>query len=350
MLDVNALTQHINQHPQLEPQDVIKFLYQGEFGCGHLIPDYSDAYDRFCAEWDMAVTCEENVFEPLNHDFCRVNLGAAKASGIPMSLVLRMFFSSACVCGNKSNLNTQLDYVLSLAENVDITLDAQGFLKELDKYKALDLPLMSHSKAYHAAYTPSYRVIKADYAFYSALFTKMYALMHEKPNFTLVIDGMAASGKTSLATLISTIIPCNVVPADCFFLPSEMRTDERLSQIGGNIHYERLQQEVARKLPCTEDVYYGVFSCKKMAVIGEGRIISGLPVVLEGSYAAHPKAGIKADISVLLTTTPDKQSARILTRNGKTMRQKFESIWIPMENKYLKEFDLASKVDFVFET
>lgn len=350
MLDIAALKTHISSHPQLCAKDIIKFLYQGEFGCGHLIPSYADAYQRFCTEWDSVKTCSDDVFEPLNNNFYRVNLGAAKAEGISMSLVLRMFFSSALVCGNKTDLAAQLDYVLSMAENEEIKIDAKAFQKEMDEYKAADMPLMSHSAAYAKHYNPSYRVIKAEYAIFFKVFTKIYELLHKTPVPVIIIDGMAAAGKTTLAQLISSIVPCNVVQADSFFLPAALRTQERLSQPGGNIHYERLKNEIATHLPCREDIYYGVFSCKKMEILGEDRIISGLPVVVEGSYSCHPKAEIIADLKIMLKTTPEKQLQRILARNGKAMCQKFQNIWIPMENEYFAAFETEKTADLVFET
>lgn len=350
MLDLAALKQYISSHPKLKAQDIIKFLYQGEFGCGHLIPDYSDAYQRFCAEWDCAKNNGEDVFQRINHNFYRVNLGAAKENGMSMSLILRMFFSSAIVCGNKSDLASQLDYVLSMAENGEINIDAAELLTQITNYKAADMPLISHSREYAASYAPSYRVIKAEYALFAPVFTAMYGILHDNPAPVILIDGMAAAGKTTLAQLISSIIPCNVVQADSFFLPAELRTEQRLSQPGGNIDYLRIKEEIAKRLPCTEDIYYGVFSCKKMDILGEGRIIGGLPVIIEGSYSCHPKAEIKADLKIMLKTTAEKQLQRILARNGKTMCHKFENIWIPMENKYFDAFSLEKNVDFVFET
>ena len=42
------LSTHYNRFPRLQPQDVLKFLHQSTFGCGHLIasPTAAAAYIR----------------------------------------------------------------------------------------------------------------------------------------------------------------------------------------------------------------------------------------------------------------------------------------------------------------
>ena len=36
---LNILKDHLQRYPQMQPQDVVKLLYQNEFGPGHLISD-----------------------------------------------------------------------------------------------------------------------------------------------------------------------------------------------------------------------------------------------------------------------------------------------------------------------
>ena len=58
---------------------------------------------------------------------------------------------------------------------------------------------------------------------------------------------MTGSGKTTLANELSEMhnnIP--IFHADDFFLLPELRTEERLNEPGGNIHYERMKAEVKR--------------------------------------------------------------------------------------------------------
>ena len=64
-------------------------------------------------------------------------------------------------------------------------------------------------------------------------------------NFVMVaIDGKCTSGKTTLASKLAEIYDCNVFHMDDFFLRPEQRTSERFAEIGGNVDYERFQEEV----------------------------------------------------------------------------------------------------------
>ena len=65
-----------------------------------------------------------------------------------------------------------------------------------------------------------------------------------KRRVIVAIDGNCGSGKTTLASIIDSVYGCNVFHMDDFFLPLDLRTTERLSQAGGNVHYERFDSEV----------------------------------------------------------------------------------------------------------
>ena len=68
--------------------------------------------------------------------------------------------------------------------------------------------------------------------------------MHRPGAHVIAIDGRAASGKTTLSLALGDILGAGVVHMDDFFLPGELRTKERLSEAGGNLHRERFSDEV----------------------------------------------------------------------------------------------------------
>ena len=57
----------------------------------------------------------------------------------------------------------------------------------------------------------------------------------------LALEGGAASGKTTLATALGEMYHGSVIHMDEFFLPPALRTPDRFTQPGGNIHSERFQ-------------------------------------------------------------------------------------------------------------
>lgn len=59
----------------------------------------------------------------------------------------------------------------------------------------------------------------------------------------VAIDGRSASGKTTLVNALAEQFHTSVVHMDDFFLPVELRTPERFAMPGGNVHFERFQEE-----------------------------------------------------------------------------------------------------------
>lgn len=175
-------------------------------------------------------------------------------------------------------------------------------------------------------------------------------LMAERNTAIVAVDGMAASGKTTLAKELSGIFPGAVIHMDDFFLPACLRTDERMAQAGGNVHYERFNSEVAERIEKGEDFSYGVFDCSVMAITKEKRIrLKGL-IIVEGAYCMRPEWRHLYDLKVFMKTGRATQIERILQRNGPEKVRLFEEKWIPMENAYFTEYDVENAADVVLET
>ncbi len=164
-------------------------------------------------------------------------------------------------------------------------------------------------------------------------------------NIFIAIDGRSASGKTTLADEISKHIDCNIIHCDDFFLPPEMRTAERLSSPGGNIHYERLKKEVID----AQDICYGVFSCKEMKITHHVTPPKKRITILEGAYSMHP--ALKADyaLSIFTSISPEEQKKRILCRNGEKRLNDFLTRWIPMEEEYISYYNIEEKCDIFLD-
>ena len=77
----------------------------------------------------------------------------------------------------------------------------------------------------------------------------IWTLLQEKGGRAVIaIDGMAASGKSNLAARLAEELDGCVIHMDDFFLPPELRTQERLSSPGGNVHYERFEAEAGEEI------------------------------------------------------------------------------------------------------
>ena len=157
------------------------------------------------------------------------------------------------------------------------------------------------------------------------------------------IDGMCATGKTTLGYYLKEQFDCNLFHMDDFFLRPEQRTPERLAQVGGNVDYERFREEVLEPIRKKETVRYRPYCCRT-GEIADGSRIAYKPLnIIEGSYSLHPFFGDLYDLRVFTESTPDRQKRHILERNGEAMLQRFVEEWIPKENAYFEKFRIREK-------
>ena len=82
----------------------------------------------------------------------------------------------------------------------------------------------------------------------------------------VAIDGRSASGKSTLAEILSKIYDCNLFHVDDFFLRPEQRTAERFAEIGGNFDRERFFDEIIEPLALGNDVCLRRFNCSAQAL------------------------------------------------------------------------------------
>ncbi len=174
-------------------------------------------------------------------------------------------------------------------------------------------------------------------------------LISQKSNAVIAIDGCCASGKTTLAQKLAEKIGAQIIHADDFFLPVEMRTAERLEMPGGNIHFERFVEEVINGIKSGKPFEYRIFSCKIGRYDGTKTIDPSKPIIIEGAYSLRPEFSDIYDLKIFLTVDSETQLDRILKRNGKEALEIFKSKWIPFENRYFEHFNIADKCDIVIK-
>jgi len=165
--------------------------------------------------------------------------------------------------------------------------------------------------------------------------------------FVIAIDGPAASGKSTMAEQLSGLLDAAVIHMDDFFLPSELRTEERLAEPGGNVHYERFCEEVLPYLKTPAAFSYRIFDCSRMDYNGESTVGNAQIRIVEGAYSYHPKFGKYADLFVFSDVDTEEQLRRIKLRNGEEKAQVFSEKWIPMEERYFATFGIKTHADAI---
>lgn len=190
-------------------------------------------------------------------------------------------------------------------------------------------------------------MIKAEYI--KPLIDKIEYLLQKKGQVIVAIDGQAASGKTTAAEYLGKYFEGNVIHMDDFFLPFSLRTEERMEQPAGNIHFERLIEQVCEPLKAGCKFEYIPFDCStggfKESISMEPKQVT----IFEGAYCTYP-GKISYDIGVFFKCSEAVQYQRVLKRNGPEKLETFKSRFIPMENKYFAAFQVPESAELLFDT
>ena len=185
---------------------------------------------------------------------------------------------------------------------------------------------------------------------YRGLIENIDRLMKNDKPLVVAIDGLCAGGKSHLANIFANTYDCNVFHMDDYFLPFEMKTKERLSEPGGNVHYERFKEEILDGIGKGEAVSYRAFSCTTRSF---GEMIHVEPkklVIVEGKFSLHHTLMEAYDYKIFLTVDHNVQRIRILKRNGEEKLEQFIQMWIPLEKLYFNNLHIEERCDRVIDT
>ncbi|MDR7871692.1 MAG: AAA family ATPase [Tissierellaceae bacterium] len=172
-------------------------------------------------------------------------------------------------------------------------------------------------------------------------------LLESKDFIIIAIDGKSGSGKTTLANALSSLCDSNLFHMDDFFLRPELKTEERMKEIGGNVDYVRFKEEVIDGIYSREKFKYQIYDCKEMALTDYISVEPKRINIIEGSYSMHPTLIENYDYKIFLNLDYDTQKERILKRNDPSAYKRFIDEWIPKENIYFNEMKIKEKCDIV---
>ena len=359
------------KYPAMQLTDCIKLLYQRILGSEHMFMEPDRCYQLLSEEKkNIGTDPAFPPYEELGGNCCRFHLlplssdfSQSMDDSLQLHTLCSLFLKSMPALSNhaeekKALLDQALTWLLSWIQDGILPFDPEESKQFLMLYRKKGCPAIHHSQSFRNAYHPAYRLLRTDYAFYFSLFARINQLFTRKKHVVLAIDGKCGAGKSTLASLLATVYSCNVIHMDDFYLPADLRTKERLTEAGGNIHYERFSAQVLPSLltlqqdsPLIKDASYQVFDCHRMDYQDFRPAITDLPLtIVEGSYCLRPEFREAYDLKVFLTVSETEQKERLLARNGKEAYQSFESRWIPMELQYFETFQIAGNCDLTFHT
>jgi hypothetical protein len=155
------------RHPQLQPQDCYKLLYQARLGSEHAIGDAAEA-----ARWlerelaGLGPGPDEPLVEPISPDgrIVRVHLRPFVARQGDRTRLLAGFVQTAkAFKGSRPALEAAWTQVVQLAEAKELPFPAEAAREFGAKLAAQGYPAVHHSPAYREAYRPAYRVLAREY-------------------------------------------------------------------------------------------------------------------------------------------------------------------------------------------
>lgn len=184
---------------------------------------------------------------------------------------------------------------------------------------------------------------------FALLFPRIDALLAQKDQVLVAIDGQSGAGKTSLAAYLATVYDCNLFHMDDFFLPPELKTAARLKEAGGNVDYLRFKNEVILGLQKRQPFQYRIYDCHQQDFTQTISVTPKPLNIIEGVYSLHPVLFPYYDLKVFLRIDAAAQSERLLKRCGPELHRRFLQEWIPLENRYFTELKIANRCDLVFQ-
>lgn len=165
----------------------------------------------------------------------------------------------------------------------------------------------------------------------------------------IALDGRSGAGKSTFAGYMNALYRIPVIPMDDFFLQAEQRTEERYAITGENVDHERFLTEVLIPLKETGKAVYRPFSDVTMdfeePVTVEGYDI----IIIDGPYSMHPDLVPYYDLKYFLTIDPVQQKARLIEREGKERTEEFIEKWLPLEEAYIREYDIEHICDAILD-
>ena len=343
----NLLLCHFDSYPQLQPEDIFKYIYQSAFGCEHLIEDESTALKHILNEYDASLNNNPSLTEKLCGACSRVHLSWLNKGLFAKTLAKLFYLSSKAEAVGESLLLQMLDVAQELIKLEATHIRYNDFSDKLYEWKNKGYPALHHSEAFRGIYKPAYRVISDKYAILLDMFTTIDQLIKNQSSVIIAVEGGSASGKTTLSDILKEVYDCNVIHMDDFFLRPEQRTAKRFSEVGGNVDKERFIEEVLVALTNKEEICYRPFDCSTQALSEKIVLPHKYLTVVEGVYSTHPAFSDYYDYSVFLDISPELQKSRILHRNSEKLARRFFEEWIPLENTYFSATDIKNRVNLI---
>lgn len=329
-----SLREHRERFPHARAEDVVKFVFQGYLGVGHLLGESARVEERIAEEMSREqASPEEALTEDLGPFRCRLNLRRAMAEGLTPRMIAAMMRLSEIPADDAREDVIRFCRTLAEEENDPDILKEALLLRDGSR-------LPSHSVEYREHYRPAYRVVSGEWRSLLPAIAAVLKRQAETARVLVTVDGPCASGKTTLARKLAEVLDCDVIHTDDFVVPHARKTPERLAVPGGNCDWERLTREVTGPWKDGSAVLYRKYDCHGDRLKPPEAIRSDRLLILEGCYCNLPPVRECADVRLFLETPEEIRAGRLVRRESPESLKQYHSRWIPLENAYFEAYGL----------
>lgn len=330
---------HAARYPRMEPRDYGKLAFQSEFGPEHLLGDPERLAGLIQAELEHVGPGQGA--EDVGGGLCRLHLdGNWPAAAAPL-LAKLMALTARETAGTRAGLEAKL----SVLEGLSVP----GMKEWLGLWRGQGCPPVHHSEAFRTAYQPHYRLVKGIFGRYFPALLEIASLLEKSSSVIVAIDGRCGSGKTGLAGLISELFQCAVIHMDDFYLPVEQREENWREVPAGNMDLERVRAEALLPVREGKPLTYRAYDCQRGMFLPAVFSPPESLTIVEGSYSLHPLLRPCYDGAIFLTCSRQEQERRLRDREGDYFPA-FQSIWMPLEERYFKDCAVEESASLVVDT
>lgn len=170
-----------------------------------------------------------------------------------------------------------------------------------------------------------------------------------KEEVKVAIDGYAASGKTTLSSLLASLFDGNVFHMDDFFQKPSSYDNQGVSQYGRNINFEKINETVIRPISKRSSVIYHPFDVVTHTHLAPIKVAYRKFMIFEGAFSMHPSMKLTYDYKIFYHISRYEQIKRIYRRNGLKKLIKFLDTWIPSERTYVKNLGIRDQADRILD-
>jgi hypothetical protein len=157
---LKTVKEHLLQYPLMQPQDLIKLLYQRNYGPEHNITDPARSLQQLKEEaQEVKVTAEGPLFISIGNAYVRLNLDRALHE-YTVEQINDMFVRSAGVVhGSMSQYLEDIKFIQKNFGELKADFTQDDFNEYLSWYRSQAYPAVHHTPVYRQTYAPHYRVV-----------------------------------------------------------------------------------------------------------------------------------------------------------------------------------------------